>query len=130
LEISGFLAATTEYCTLAALFAIATASVTFTTPLVSATFATVWFLQRSLLVSWIVPAPLQDALIQDTIRIHFTHCTVLIIAHRLSTVMDTDKVLVLEAGEVLEYDTPTVLRNDPLSRLSSMLDAARNSGVV
>jgi ABC-type multidrug transport system fused ATPase/permease subunit len=73
---------------------------------------------------------LQDELIQETIRTHFTHCTVLIIAHRLGTVMDTDKVLVLDAGEVLEYDTPMVLRNDPQSRLSSMLDAARNSGAA
>lgn len=40
-----------------------------------------------------------DAIIQATIRDTFASCTVLSVAHRIPTVMDSDKVLVLESGE-------------------------------
>eukprot|EP00898_Chlorokybus_atmophyticus_P000774 jgi/Chlat1/1698/Chrsp127S01927 len=53
-----------------------------------------------------------DALIQKTIREEFAHCTMLIIAHRLNTIMDCDKVMVLSNGVVLEYDTPANLLSD------------------
>lgn len=42
-----------------------------------------------------------DQLIQQTIRKHFSNCTVLTIAHRLSTIIDNDRVLVLDAGSVV-----------------------------
>ncbi|KAL5577348.1 hypothetical protein UlMin_019047 [Ulmus minor] len=50
-----------------------------------------------------------DALIQKTIRDEFKSCTMLIIAHRLNTIIDSDRILVLDAGQVAEYDAPEKL---------------------
>ncbi|KAG4106141.1 P-loop containing nucleoside triphosphate hydrolase protein [Neocallimastix lanati (nom. inval.)] len=47
-----------------------------------------------------------DAIIQKALRTKFNEVTVLTIAHRLNTIIDYDKILVLSKGEVLEYDTP------------------------
>jgi ATP-binding cassette, subfamily C (CFTR/MRP), member 4 len=54
-----------------------------------------------------------DALIQRTIREKFTDCTVLTIAHRLHTIMDSDMVLVMENGYAKEYDVPYKLLQQP-----------------
>mmetsp|Transcript_33899 Transcript_33899/g.102232 ORF Transcript_33899/g.102232 Transcript_33899/m.102232 type:complete len:726 (+) Transcript_33899:1367-3544(+) len=54
-----------------------------------------------------------DALIQKTIREEFAHCTVLAIAHRLNTIIDSDRILVLDAGQKVEFGTPAeLLSND------------------
>ena len=50
-----------------------------------------------------------DRLIQEVIRDKFKDSTVITIAHRLNTIMDYDKVLVLDGGRVAEFDTPKVL---------------------
>ncbi|XP_053766774.1 ATP-binding cassette sub-family C member 3 isoform X2 [Desmodus rotundus] len=50
-----------------------------------------------------------DDLIQATIRTQFETCTVLTIAHRLNTIMDYTRVLVLDKGTVAEFDSPTSL---------------------
>ncbi|KAL3269853.1 hypothetical protein HHI36_008911 [Cryptolaemus montrouzieri] len=47
-----------------------------------------------------------DDLIQKTIRKEFKDCTILTIAHRLNTIMDYDKIIVLDKGYIKEYDTP------------------------
>uniref|UniRef100_A0A8C2XFD4 Multidrug resistance-associated protein 4 n=1 Tax=Cyclopterus lumpus TaxID=8103 RepID=A0A8C2XFD4_CYCLU len=53
--------------------------------------------------------PRTDGLIQQTIRDKFQECTVLTIAHRLHTIIDCDRILVLDAGRIQEYDEPYVL---------------------
>nr|XP_046175393.1 ATP-binding cassette sub-family C member 4-like isoform X2 [Oncorhynchus gorbuscha] len=56
--------------------------------------------------------PRTDELIQKTIRDKFRECTVLTIAHRLNTIIDSDRILVLDAGHIHEYDEPyTLLQN-------------------
>ncbi|XP_027190692.1 ABC transporter C family member 12-like [Cicer arietinum] len=50
-----------------------------------------------------------DALIQKTIRQEFHSCTMLIIAHRLNTIIDCNRILLLDAGKVLEYSSPEKL---------------------
>ncbi|CAG5123107.1 unnamed protein product [Candidula unifasciata] len=54
-----------------------------------------------------------DELIQETIRQEFKNCTILTIAHRLNTVMDYNRILVLEKGEVREFDSPQTLLKKP-----------------
>mmetsp|Transcript_9288 Transcript_9288/g.8752 ORF Transcript_9288/g.8752 Transcript_9288/m.8752 type:complete len:100 (-) Transcript_9288:86-385(-) len=47
-----------------------------------------------------------DSLIQAQLREGFRECTLLIIAHRLATVIDADKILVMEGGKAVEFDHP------------------------
>ncbi|CAG2164890.1 unnamed protein product, partial [Oppiella nova] len=65
-----------------------------------------------------------DALIQQTIRHKFANCTVLTIAHRLNTIIDCDRVLVLDAGEIMEFDAPFAL----LQRKAYFYDMCRKTG--
>ncbi|EGG17998.1 ABC transporter C family protein [Cavenderia fasciculata] len=63
-----------------------------------------------------------DALIQQTIRSEFAECTVLTIAHRINTIIDSDKVMVLDKGELVEYDSPQVLTNNHESIFYSLVE--------
>ncbi|KAF8030774.1 hypothetical protein BT93_D0071 [Corymbia citriodora subsp. variegata] len=64
-----------------------------------------------------------DALIQKTIREEFNYCTMLIIAHRLNTIIDTDRILVLKSGQVAEHDTPENLLSNEASAFSKMVQS-------
>jgi len=61
-----------------------------------------------------------DALIQASIRTHFAKSTVVTIAHRLATIMDYDRVLVMQAGQLAEFDTPQNLLLNENSEFRSM----------
>ena len=66
-------------------------------------------------------------MIQETIRTKFKDCTVITIAHRLNTVLDYDRVLVMESGRMKEFDKPAKLlqnRAGEFSRLYHNLDNA------
>jgi ABC-type multidrug transport system fused ATPase/permease subunit len=64
-----------------------------------------------------------DALIQKTIREEFKSCTMLIIAHRLNTIIDCDRIILLDSGRVLEYDTPEELLSNGDSAFSKMVQS-------
>lgn len=67
--------------------------------------------------------PYTDDLIQKVLREQASKhgTTVLAIAHRLQTILDFDRILVMGAGHVLEYDTPANLMSNKNSVFSSML---------
>ncbi|ORX56536.1 hypothetical protein BCR36DRAFT_580845 [Piromyces finnis] len=47
-----------------------------------------------------------DSIIQKALRNNFNESTIITIAHRLNTIIDYDKILVLDKGELIEYDSP------------------------
>jgi len=61
-----------------------------------------------------------DAKIQRQIVKHFSHCTIITIAHRLRTILNYDKVLVLDKGERKDYDSPWKLFNKDGSIFSEL----------
>ncbi|CAH0584374.1 unnamed protein product [Chrysodeixis includens] len=65
--------------------------------------------------------PTTDALIQRSIRKHFADCTVITVAHRLHTVADSDSVVVMEAGEIVESGHPHELLQDNEGHFSKMV---------
>ena len=62
-----------------------------------------------------------DALVQQAIRTHFSDCTVLTIAHRIDTVMDSDRMIVLDKGRVVEFEVPILMLENENSYLSTLL---------
>nr|XP_043614912.1 ABC transporter C family member 8-like [Erigeron canadensis] len=50
-----------------------------------------------------------DATVQRIIRQEFSNCTVVTVAHRIPTVIDSDMVMVLSSGKMMEYDEPSKL---------------------
>uniref|UniRef100_A0A8C6UR78 Multidrug resistance-associated protein 1 n=1 Tax=Neogobius melanostomus TaxID=47308 RepID=A0A8C6UR78_9GOBI len=67
-----------------------------------------------------------DHLIQSTIRSQFEECTVLTIAHRLNTIMDYTRVLVLDKGEMAEFDSPDKL----VAQRGLFYNMAKDSGLL
>uniref|UniRef100_A0ACD5V339 Uncharacterized protein n=1 Tax=Avena sativa TaxID=4498 RepID=A0ACD5V339_AVESA len=62
-----------------------------------------------------------DAIIQQTLREEFGDCTVLTVAHRIHTVIDSDLILVFSEGRIIEYDTPSRLLEDEKSEFSRLI---------
>lgn len=62
-----------------------------------------------------------DSIIQETIRTAFKEFTVLTIAHRLHTILDYDRVMVLDNGELQEFDSPKNLLSRPSSMFSKLV---------
>ncbi|CAF2101812.1 unnamed protein product [Brassica napus] len=62
-----------------------------------------------------------DNLIQETLRQHFSDCTVITIAHRISSVIDSDMVLLLDQGLIKEHDSPAKLLEDKSSSFSKLV---------
>ena len=56
--------------------------------------------------------PITNMQIQDTLRHQFHESTVLNIAHRIDTVMEYDRVMVMSEGKVMEFGLPQVLLED------------------
>ncbi|KAJ7376022.1 hypothetical protein OS493_037414 [Desmophyllum pertusum] len=61
-----------------------------------------------------------DRLIQETIRSKFHSCTVITIAHRVDTILDYDRVLVLEGGMVVEFDKPELLLKNEAGKFAEL----------
>ena len=68
-----------------------------------------------------------DSVIQKTIRESFIGVTILTIAHRINTILDYDKVLVLHKGTILEFDDPAILLENDQSVFHAL---AKDAGVV
>ncbi|KAJ6466582.1 ABC protein [Mycena vitilis] len=63
-----------------------------------------------------------DHKIQNTIQTQFKDNTLICIAHRLRTIISYDRILVLEAGNIAEFDTPLTLYNRPDSIFRGLCD--------
>ncbi len=68
--------------------------------------------------------PETDALVQETIRTEFGNATIVTIAHRLDTIMNSDRIVVMDEGRIAEVDSPKRLLADKQSKFFSMM---RNS---
>ncbi|KAA6391444.1 MAG: ABC transporter: Multidrug resistance-associated protein, ATP binding protein [Streblomastix strix] len=62
-----------------------------------------------------------DAKIQKTIREQFVDQTVFVIAHRLNTIMTSDRIMVIQDGCISEIDTPENLKSNPESEFNALI---------
>jgi ABC-type multidrug transport system fused ATPase/permease subunit len=65
-----------------------------------------------------------DSLIQRTLRSAFKNVTIVAIAHRVHTIVDSDKILMLDAGRVVEFDAPAALLRRPGSKFAALVGDA------
>ena len=68
-----------------------------------------------------------DQNLQKMIRTAFADCTVICIAHRIDTILDSDKICVLDDGNVLEFDTPDNLLQDKDSSFYALVDEMKKN---
>lgn len=66
-----------------------------------------------------------DRILQETIRAEFQDHTVLTIAHRVRTILDSDRVLVMSEGRAVEYEPPSHLLLNPKSLFYSLVHGER-----
>ena len=69
-----------------------------------------------------------DRLIQETIRAHLKDATILTIAHRLFTLADYDKIILMENGRVAEFGSPSGLLEDPRGKFTALVNALGPAG--
>jgi len=50
-----------------------------------------------------------DSIIQKMLRVHFADSVVLTIAHRINTILDSDKIMLLSDGQIQEFGSPEEL---------------------
>jgi ABC-type multidrug transport system fused ATPase/permease subunit len=62
-----------------------------------------------------------DNLIQQTLHYQFSDYTIIVVAHRIPTAMDSDLVLVLNDGRISEFDSPMKLLEDMFSSFSNLV---------
>lgn len=68
-----------------------------------------------------------DAVLQETIRREFVDATTITIAHRIVTILDSDRVMVLDQGQLVEFAPPAQLLASPASLFASL---ARQGGAL
>jgi ATP-binding cassette, subfamily C (CFTR/MRP), member 1 len=66
-----------------------------------------------------------DEIIQKTIREHFKDCTILVVAHRINTILDCDKILIMEKGKMVEFDSPEELLKNKKSTFFSLVQHSK-----
>ncbi|RHZ23852.1 hypothetical protein DYB37_005666 [Aphanomyces astaci] len=67
-----------------------------------------------------------DRLIQESIRDSFKDCTCLTIAHRINTILDSDRILVMDKGSAAEFDTPAQLLKNPKGIFTNLVEHWRD----
>lgn len=68
-----------------------------------------------------------DALLQRTLRSSiFQDRTIITIAHRINTIIDSDRIIVLDQGRVAEFDTPAEL----IKQRGKFYDLAKEAGLL
>ncbi|KAK7466193.1 hypothetical protein VKT23_004917 [Stygiomarasmius scandens] len=72
-----------------------------------------------------------DAAIQSSLRHEFKgNVTVITVAHRLQTIMDADKIMVLDAGKMVEFDKPSDLLQKTDGKLRSLVDESSDKDAL